>query len=74
MSAAGSMHMGCTCNIGLAPVGRVGTNLNHVFVYVVAMHVMEVPVMQIIDMALMTDRNVAAILTMLVPMLCMVAP
>jgi hypothetical protein len=44
------------------------------FVDVVAMHVMQMPVMQIVDMALVTDRHVATIFTMLVNMLRMMPP
>jgi uncharacterized protein (DUF2062 family) len=43
-----------------------------VFVYMIAMRMVEVPVMQIIDMPLMTNRRVPAFWTMLVSMIRMV--
>lgn len=66
MSAAVSMRVAGTCRVGLATVRRIGTYLDHMFVDVVIMHVMQVTVMQIVDVALMTDRHVAAIFTVLV--------
>lgn len=74
MSAAGPMRMAATCLIRFAAIRRIRTDLDHMFVDVVTMHVMQVTVMQIVDVALVTDRHVAAIFTVLMNMLRMMAP
>jgi hypothetical protein len=74
MSAAGSVHVAGACRIGLAPIRGIGADLDHMFVDVIAMHVMQVTVMQVVDVTLMTDRHVAAIFTVIVNMLRMIPP
>lgn len=71
MSTAGTMRMTGTCGIGLTAIRRVGADLDHMFVDMVAMHVMQVTFMQVIDVTLVTDRHVAAIFTVPVCMLRM---
>lgn len=63
MAAPGSVHMArlvaAAVSRALIRIGRV--NFEPVFVYVIAVRVMQVAVMQIIDMVAMLDRGVTAI-------------
>lgn len=74
MCAARPMRMAGTCLIRLAAIRRNCTDLDHMFVDVVTMHVMQMTVMQIVDVTLVTDRHVAAIFTMRVNMARMMPP
>jgi hypothetical protein len=49
-----------------------GVHAEHVFVYVIAMHVVQVPVMQVIDVTLMMKRRVSAVCAMLMTMITVV--
>jgi hypothetical protein len=44
----------------------------HVFVYVIAMHVVQVPIMQVIDVIVMMKRRVSAVCTMLMTVISVV--
>ena len=74
MSAARPMRMAGTCLIRLTAIRRNCTDLDHMFVDVVTMHVMQMTVMQIVDVTLVTDSHVAAIFTVVMDMLRMMAP
>lgn len=74
MSAAGPVGMASTCLVRLAAIRRICTDLDHMFVDVVTMHVMQMTVMQTVEVTLVTDRHVAAIFTVLMDMLRMMAP
>lgn len=74
MSAAGPVGMASTCLVRLAAIRRICTDLDHMFVDVVTMHVMQMTVMQIVDVTLVTDSHVAAIFTVVMDMLRMMAP
>jgi len=68
--AAGAVHMvGSVCTAGMlrgAGGGIVCSNGNDVFIYMIAMRMMQVAVMQIIDMPVMQHCGMAAIRAMLV--------
>jgi hypothetical protein len=57
--------------LGRAGIGIGPAHRNDVLVNVVAVHVMEVPIMQVVDMAIMADRCVAAVGAVLVRMVGM---
>jgi hypothetical protein len=75
MAAAGAMNMPCRVTgaamVQGAAVGVVAGHLDHVLVDMVRMRVVQVAVMQIVDMAAVPDRGVAAAGTMLVSVLGM---
>lgn len=73
VSAAGPVRMAGTCRIGHTAIRRIATDLDHMFVDMVFMHVMQVTVMEVVDVTLVTNRRVAATLTMPVRMLRMMA-
>lgn len=75
MSAAGAMDMTrlmpFTRLAGRTDVGIAVADLNEVFVYMVTMHVMQVPIMQVINVIAVLDGGMSAARPMLVRMIFM---
>ena len=75
VSAVRSMHMirimAGTLVVGCATIRVLRTHLQTVFIDMVIMDMMQMPVMNVIHMSIMFDRNMTAILAMLVGMVCM---
>ncbi len=57
--------------LGRAPVGVLAVHLDHVLVHVSGMGMMEVPIMQVIRVTAVLDRDMAATLAVLVGMIRM---
>jgi hypothetical protein len=69
MTASRSVRMTPALHIGCAPYGRIGVHRDNVFVNMVAMHVVQMPLMKIVQMTIVTDGLVTAIWAVLVRML-----
>jgi hypothetical protein len=73
VAAAGAMPMAAlvtaTCVLRRADIGIAGIDGDDVLVHVIPVHVVQMSVMQIVDMALMAHGRVAAVEAMLVRMI-----
>lgn len=65
MPAAGAVDMAAIVRTGAA-IGVAGADADHMFINMVAMHMVQMAVVQIIDMAIMRDGGVAAARAVLV--------
>jgi hypothetical protein len=77
VAAIGPVHMPrrmtCAAVLRRAAIRVAGTDGNHVLIDMVAMHVMQMAVMQEIDVAVVTHRSVTTLRTVLVVVLGMLA-
>jgi hypothetical protein len=69
MTAARSVGVACAADVRRALHWIAGGHAEHVFVYVIAVHVVQVPVMQVIDVTFVSDRRVSAARPVLMTMI-----
>jgi hypothetical protein len=72
VAASRAVGVARAMNIWRAMVRIAGVHAKHVFVYVITMHVVQVPVVQVIDVTIMTNRRVSAVCRMLMPVISVV--
>jgi hypothetical protein len=72
VAATRAVDVACATNVRRAMRWITGVHAEHVFVYVIAMHVVQVPIMQVIDVIVMMKRRVSAVCTMLMTVISVV--
>jgi hypothetical protein len=72
VAATRAVDMACATDVRRAMRWIAAVHAEHVFVYVIAMHVVQVPIMQVIDVIVMMKRRVSAVCAMLMTMISVV--